>query len=88
MPQPPIDPKRHPPGFVVTDLDGVLWLVLDSEGNATPNPDGQAISRTTYPELWAVIGETFGKGDGATTFNIPDFRGRVVPPRVHPEDKP
>jgi hypothetical protein len=88
MSAPQVDPEKHPPGSVIEDLNGVLWLVLDSEGHTTPNPDGQAISRETYPELWAVLGETFGKGDGETTFNIPDFRGRVVPPRVHPEDKP
>lgn len=38
---------------------------------------GQAISRTTYADLFAVIGTTFGVGDGSTTFNLPDFRGRV-----------
>lgn len=37
---------------------------------------GQAVSRTTYADLYAVIGTTFGTGDGSTTFNIPDFRGR------------
>lgn len=39
---------------------------------------GQAISRTTYAELYAVIGTTYGSGDGSTTFNVPDIRGRVV----------
>lgn len=38
---------------------------------------GQAVSRTTYAALFAVIGTTFGVGDGATTFNLPDMRGRV-----------
>jgi len=38
---------------------------------------GQAISRTTYAALYAVIGTTFGTGDGSTTFNLPDFRGRM-----------
>ncbi len=37
--------------------------------------DGGAISRTTYADLFAAIGEAFGKGDGATTFNKPDMRG-------------
>lgn len=35
---------------------------------------GQAISRTTYSELFAVIGTSFGSGDGSTTFNLPDLR--------------
>ena len=39
---------------------------------------GQAISRTTYADLFAVIGTTYGTGDGITTFNAPDMRGRVV----------
>ncbi|RYG20361.1 MAG: hypothetical protein EON96_01160 [Caulobacteraceae bacterium] len=36
--------------------------------------NGAAVSRTTYPRLFAEIGTTFGAGDGATTFNLPDFR--------------
>jgi microcystin-dependent protein len=38
---------------------------------------GQAISRTTYAALFAVIGTTYGSGDGSTTFNLPDGRGLV-----------
>lgn len=39
---------------------------------------GQAISRTTYSSLFAVISTTYGVGDGSTTFNVPDLRGRTV----------
>lgn len=39
---------------------------------------GQAVSRTTYANLFAVIGTTYGAGDGSTTFNLPDLRGRVT----------
>lgn len=39
---------------------------------------GQAISRTTYAGLFSTIGTTYGSGDGSTTFNVPDLRGRVV----------
>ena len=39
---------------------------------------GQAISRTTYAGLFATVGTTYGSGDGSTTFNVPDLRGRVV----------
>lgn len=38
---------------------------------------GQAVSRTTYAALFAVIGTGFGAGDGSTTFNLPDLRDRV-----------
>lgn len=37
---------------------------------------GQAVSRTTYAALFAIIGETYGAGDATTTFNVPDLRGR------------
>jgi len=40
--------------------------------------DGSAVSRTTYPGLFAVIATMYGKGDGATTFNLPDLRTRAV----------
>lgn len=40
--------------------------------------DGSAVSRTTYADLYAVIGTTYGNGDGSTTFNVPDLRGRVA----------
>ncbi|MCI0636528.1 MAG: phage tail protein [Actinobacteria bacterium] len=38
--------------------------------------DGSAVSRTTFADLFAVIGETYGVGDGSTTFNVPDLRQR------------
>lgn len=40
-------------------------------------PAGQAISRTVYAELFTLLGTTYGAGDGSTTFNLPDLRGRV-----------
>lgn len=39
--------------------------------------DGQAVSRTTYAALFALIGETFGIGDGVNTFNLPNLKGKV-----------
>jgi microcystin-dependent protein len=39
--------------------------------------DGSAVSRTTYATLYAVIGTTYGTGDGSTTFDLPDLRGRI-----------
>lgn len=38
---------------------------------------GQAVSRATYAGLFAAISTTFGAGDGSTTFNLPDMRGRA-----------
>lgn len=40
--------------------------------------DGSALDRTVYADLFAAIGETFGSGDGSTTFNIPDLRGEFI----------
>ncbi|MHA7841867.1 MAG: phage tail protein [Winogradskyella sp.] len=40
--------------------------------------DGSAVSRTTYAELFAVLGTTYGSGDGSTTFNLPDYRGKFL----------
>jgi len=39
---------------------------------------GQAVSRAAFATLFAAIGTTFGNGDGSTTFNLPDLRGRVA----------
>ena len=40
--------------------------------------NGAAVSRTTYAELFNIIGTSFGAGNGTTTFNLPDMRGRVA----------
>lgn len=39
--------------------------------------NGQAVSRTTYAQLFAVCGTTYGAGDGSTTFNVPNFVDRM-----------
>jgi microcystin-dependent protein len=40
--------------------------------------DGAAVNRTTYATLFARIGTTYGVGDGSTTFNLPNVKGRVI----------
>ena len=40
--------------------------------------NGQELSRTDYSELFEIIGENFGKGNGVTTFNVPDYRGKFL----------
>mgnify|MGYP001249567984 CR=1 FL=1 len=51
-------------------------------GSAAPTGyalcDGSAVNRTVQAALCSVIGTTYGTGDGSTTFNLPDLRGRVV----------
>ncbi len=40
--------------------------------------DGNAVSRTTYEQLFEAIGTSSGEGDGKTTFNLPDYQGRFL----------
>lgn len=40
--------------------------------------NGAAVSRTTYADLFTIIGTTHGAGDGSSTFNVPDLRGEFV----------
>jgi microcystin-dependent protein len=73
-----------------TGLTGPQGPVADVEvGSIKPWPaaaapaswmlcNGAAVSRTLYPELFSLIGSTYGPGDGSTTFNLPDMRGRFV----------
>ena len=60
---------------------GMAGMIQMFAGSTAPSGwlmcQGQAISRTTYADLFSVIGTTYGTGDGSTTFNLPDFRGRV-----------
>jgi microcystin-dependent protein len=50
--------------------------------NSTPagflDCDGSAVSRTTYSALFAIIGTTYGSGDGSSTFNLPDLENNVA----------
>lgn len=58
-----------PSGFIGMTAAAVApsgWLLCD----------GAAVSRTTYADLFTAIGTTYGVGDGATTFNLPDSQGR------------
>jgi microcystin-dependent protein len=59
-----------------------LGAMLAYTGTTAPNsafvlPFGQAISRTTYAAYFSLVGTIFGTGDGSTTFNIIDMRGRL-----------
>lgn len=56
----------------------VVYFPLSSPPEGYLKANGAAISRSTYSDLFAVIGITFGSGDGSTTFNLPDLRGEFV----------
>lgn len=57
-------------------------VVLPFAGSTPPTGyllcDGAAVSRGAYGPLFSVIGTAFGAGDGVSTFNLPDLRGRVA----------
>jgi microcystin-dependent protein len=57
-------------------------MVIGYTGTDTPSGylecDGGAVSRATYADLFAVLGTTWGAGDGVSTFNLPDLRGRAM----------
>ena len=60
-------------------IPGVVQLFA---GSSAPSGwlicNGQEVSRTTYAALYAVIGTTYGAGDGSTTFNIPNLVNKTV----------
>ena len=57
---------------------GSYLTALDSPGTGWVPCAGQTISRSTYSALFSLMGVAFGAGDGSTTFNVPDARGRVA----------
>ena len=72
-----------------SDIDALVRAAVFNPGIITANPsmtvpigwllcDGRAVSRTEYEELFDVVGTHFGIGDGSTTFNIPDYQGRMI----------
>jgi microcystin-dependent protein len=70
-------------GFLGNPYNVPIGAMLDYTGASAPNssfvlPFGQAISRTAYGAYFALVGTTYGGGDGATTFNVPDLRGRTT----------
>lgn len=70
-------------GAVATTDDRLLptGMLAPFAGAAAPTGwllcDGTAVSRTTFAALFTAIGTTYGAGNGTTTFNVPDMRGRV-----------
>ena len=70
-------------GFYALPYAIPIGGLLPYVGASAPNssfalPSGQAINRTTYAALFSLISTTFGTGDGSTTFNLPDLRGRAI----------
>ena len=65
------DPNPIPAGAMMAWASSVVpanWLLCD----------GSAVSRSTYASLFAAIGTQYGSGDGVTTFNLPNLKGRTI----------
>lgn len=59
-------------------IGSIVPFASDTIPNGWLLCDGSAVSRTTYSELFAIIGTAHGIGDGSTTFNVPNIKGKVV----------
>jgi microcystin-dependent protein len=56
----------------------VFWFAASAAPTGYLYCNGAAISRTTYAALFAIVGTTYGVGDGSTTFNLPELRGEFI----------
>jgi microcystin-dependent protein len=67
-------------GAVPNEPASQLRTFASSSGTPTGYllADGAAVSRTTYSALFTAIGTTWGAGNGSTTFNLPDYRGKTI----------
>ena len=70
---------------IITDFDEIGFKTGDIKIQTTATIpsgwllcNGAGVSRTTFSNLFAKIGSTYGDGDGSTTFNIPDLRDRYI----------
>lgn len=76
------DDERIPTGGGMPTGDTFpIGAITSYAGNTAPTNwlicDGSAISRVTYADLFNAIGTTYGAGDGSTTFNLPNLKGKV-----------
>lgn len=77
------DANGNPQDQFMRDISLVpVGAILDFAGGSAPEGwllcDGSEVSRTTYADLFAVIGTVYGSGDGATTFTLPNTKGKVT----------
>ena len=70
-------------GANLTDIEGVpTATIIPWSDSSAPSGylecNGAAVSRSTYSALFAIIGTTYGAGDGSSTFNVPDLQDKVA----------
>ena len=69
-------------GANITGIEGIpTATIVPWSESSVPSGflecDGAAVSRTTYAALFAIVGTTYGAGDGSTTFNIPNLQDNI-----------
>lgn len=70
--------QRALANFTTIPIAAIVPTAADVAANGWFLCDGTAYNRTTYAALFAAIGTAYGTGNGSTTFNIPDLRGRFI----------
>jgi len=83
LPAPPTSTLQAATKGYVDGLTGApSGIIMAFGGTSAPTGflvcDGSAVSRSTYSDLFAAIGVTWGSGNGSTTFNVPDLRGAFL----------
>lgn len=76
-------PGTIPPALLPAATSGrIPGEIIAYGGTSSPSGwmlcNGSAVSRTSYPDLFAAIGTNYGVGDGSTTFNLPNLQGKVA----------
>ncbi len=66
------------PPEMLMPVGAVTAYVSSNAPNGWLNCEGQELYRGDYPALFEVIGTTYGAGNGTTTFNLPDLKGRAI----------
>jgi microcystin-dependent protein len=64
-------------GDALQEVGAIALWPMDTPPQGWLLCDGNAVSRSAYAELFGVIGMAYGSGDGSTTFNVPDLKGKV-----------
>jgi len=72
-----VDPTAFAPASAGVQTGTITMWPTASAPTGYLLSDGSAVSRATFSDLFALIGTTFGAGDGSTTFNLPDYQARV-----------
>lgn len=63
---------------IAARIGTIFFVANDAAPEGSLICDGRLLSRTTYADLFAKLGTTYGAGDGSTTFQLPDYRGEFL----------